>query len=784
MRLASFTVKGMLRFGDPVTVDLRDLPPGLIAIVGANGEGKSTIIESPLAALYRTFPSRSDRELVDYATGRDSFIDAAFDLEGRGTFRARVNLDGVRRTSEAVLTQTTDAGEVPLTDGKVSTFDAAVARTFPPQALMLASAFSAQNRAGSFATLDRKGRKTLFAQLLGLDHYETLAQTARTAAGLVDQSRIRVRATRDAVARTASVDQEPQLLARQAGLTREHETARQAATQADVVIDQTETALAGARAMASTHQAATLRRDTARVDIQRAERAIADAVSEARADDMQATRDREGLQAQLATALRDLDARVQNNQLVLGQASAIRTAVADLATLDSRLTELRATAEATAEEIVALQTRRRDAEFRVREAEQAAKDLARVREQAGLVNTVPCAGAGAYGACRFLITARQAVTQIPALETVAARVPALKMDADQIHEAEVLANAALTQTRTRIGEAETQRVALAAVAKLAEPLAVAEARLTELARQRETAQAEHAARLQEVDGRLAARMAALADAKTKADAALLQAREAHTAAEAACTATAQAAAHVADLTAQLARLRSARDAGTATLARLEAEAGDLARRLTRIAEARVELAGLEATLITLDTAWLDWTWLAKALGRDGLPVLEIDAAGPTVSRLTNQLLEASFGSRFTVDLVTQEATASGKGMKEAFELKVADGARGGDARDLSDLSGGEQVIVEEALKNALAIFSNSRSQTPVRTAWRDETTGALDGENASRYLSMLRKVREIGGFHHILFVSHNRDAARLADAQIVVHDGQADLVLPPYQEAA
>src|SRR5690348_17438264 len=55
---------------------------------------------------------------------------------------------------------------------------------------------------------------------------------------------------------------------------------------------------------------------------------------------------------------------------------------------------------------------------------------------------------------------------------------------------------------------------------------------------------------------------------------------------------------------------------------------------------------------------------------------------------------------------------------------------------------------------------------PVRTCWRDETTGALDPENATRYLAMLRKVQELGGFAHVLFISHNPDAAAQADAQI------------------
>jgi exonuclease SbcC len=119
-------------------------------------------------------------------------------------------------------------------------------------------------------------------------------------------------------------------------------------------------------------------------------------------------------------------------------------------------------------------------------------------------------------------------------------------------------------------------------------------------------------------------------------------------------------------------------------------------------------------------------------------------------------------------------------MKDDFSIRVLDNQRGGESRDIADLSGGEQVIVAEALSNAICIYVNTRSAMPVRTCWRDETTGALDPENAARYLAMLRKVQVLGGFHHIVFISHNADAAAQADAQIQVHDGTATIVCPPY----
>jgi hypothetical protein len=57
-----------------------------------------------------------------------------FTVDGRGTFRVRLNLDGPKRQSDAVLEQAVGIGPdvtwIPLNDGKRSTFDAVNQRSF------------------------------------------------------------------------------------------------------------------------------------------------------------------------------------------------------------------------------------------------------------------------------------------------------------------------------------------------------------------------------------------------------------------------------------------------------------------------------------------------------------------------------------------------------------------------------------------------------------------------------------------------------------------------------
>jgi DNA repair exonuclease SbcCD ATPase subunit len=198
MRVERIALKGITVFAN-AALDLRGLRPGLIAFYAENGEGKSTFMDAMIAAFLRMMPSRADADLAaDIATERDSSIEADYVFDGLGLFRTRLNLDHVKKASDAVLVRIDANGfQHVLNDGKVSTFDKAVAQYFPPKDLMLASTFSAQDQNGNFMALSRKGKLDLFMRMLGLDRYEPMGQTAKTAAGFVEQTRGRLIVVRD-----------------------------------------------------------------------------------------------------------------------------------------------------------------------------------------------------------------------------------------------------------------------------------------------------------------------------------------------------------------------------------------------------------------------------------------------------------------------------------------------------------------------------------------------------------------------------------------------------------
>jgi exonuclease SbcC len=159
--------------------------------------------------------------------------------------------------------------------------------------------------------------------------------------------------------------------------------------------------------------------------------------------------------------------------------------------------------------------------------------------------------------------------------------------------------------------------------------------------------------------------------------------------------------------------------------------------------------------------------------RDGRAVrAEIDAAGPEVARLTNDLLEATYGPRFSVAFETLRETKSKAGeYSEVFDVRVYDG---GAERQVEQLSGGEKVVVGEAVGLAISIFNARKSGVRWQTIFRDETAGALDPENAARYVAMLRRALSLGGFTQCVFIAHLPAVYESADVQLRVEDGRVE----------
>jgi exonuclease SbcC len=810
MRLDSISLRGITRFtrAAPVDIDFAALGPGLIAIHGENGEGKTTVMETPVAALYRTLPSRDG--WYEYFQGRDAFAEAVFDDHGH-EFKARVQVDAERRTTESYLF----LDGKPLTTGRAKESEAEVLRRCGSYELFMAAVLGAQKRTGNFLDAPKGERKARFIELLGLARLQALAEAARNR---------RAGAEYDlAIARSelARATEEAAGLEEAEALAAEAQARQETAAGALATAREEEAAASSAleRAKTAGERLATLRaaRDAAARAVQQARKALQEALESAqdarRTSDKrrEAARQRErDADAQAdraddrhARALKAIDVKRDGLEARLNERPELQAAKDRLPDLERELAQLEE-AERVAKDAAVAETRARDAleaaQRRVRDAEaEVARERRRLADEAKLLDRVPCTatdawldiGTGAAGpanlaaSCQLLKTAQEAKRRGPTLEVATALLSDVKTAQDRL---EAAADASLAATMaTDLARAVALRMELPDVREKAGRLpALDQARrdLEALAGELERANEERSKDLRAADAvrasaadeitaidiDLAAALESALERETGARARLAEAQDRATAAEADLSRAQAEALSPSQAEASLSAARETRYGAERALREADKAHAIRTARVEQLRERRAALSPLQEKVTAAEQEVGDWGLLEQALGRDGVQALEIDAAGPEVARLTNELLHACYGTRWSISFETLREKKSAAGeFAEVFDIRVLDE---GKERSVEGISGGERVIVGEAIALGLAIFSARRSGIAWRTIFRDETSGALSLANATKYVDMLRRALALGGFHQVVFISHQPEVVERADARLLVADGR------------
>ena len=137
MRIHQLSLQGISEaFRERVNLDFEALGSGLIAIVGENGVGKSTMIGSVFAALFRQLPGQK-RSLYDFCTHSEPEIDMSFSVNGT-RFRSLLKLDPKSRQMENYIF---DGQGVAVATGKKEAFTEWISKHVGSPGAFLASIF-------------------------------------------------------------------------------------------------------------------------------------------------------------------------------------------------------------------------------------------------------------------------------------------------------------------------------------------------------------------------------------------------------------------------------------------------------------------------------------------------------------------------------------------------------------------------------------------------------------------------------------------------------------------
>jgi exonuclease SbcC len=860
MRLRELRFQGVgLPFArGEVAIDFEALGPGLIAVVGGNGEGKSHVLElSGYGTIFREFASYRESLASHVAAGiRDARTQLSFTLHEH-EYRVLVQIDPQANAGRGKTEAYLSCDGRAIAGPGVREVDIEIARLLPSKQWWLSSVFAAQSTAASrtgssFWALDRAARKDLFVELLGLEHLQSYSVAARDRA---QAELLRLERVRSDIAR------ERDALERHTHLTAEIEEAGQAVEQIEVRCAATAVQADAAAAVATATQEALARADKVREDVRqeqqrltatitttsadrdevRARLASLDALLAERETIEQATRRLPEIDTEL-DALRELESTYQERTTPLIAAIARYKAEAagcrESIERDRILRPVAARAQQQLPSLEALlaeagQRRVRGAEITARlteiELERPARqewakkerdcveEARRLRDRQrdliarkGLLGQIP--GVPECAACPLTADARMAVEHLAGVEAELAEwdkqdaggaqgeLEALLAEQGQLNTERGELDAWLTERAPALAGIEATRQTAGTLDEIDRRIAqgstaagLLDSRLEETRIEIEHYEAnagvltDRRSFLQEerrVVAGLAKHAAALAGAQAQAQE--LETRhdrlsEEISAAELACGALVLTPGLVGEgaytdlvndarhRTAESSVAAEQRVEIAAERQAKEIEIANLNGRRDALGDPATELGRLISDERALAQRVADWTLLERACGRDGVQALEIDAAGPTVTALANDLLSSCFSGRFQLAIETTARSKDGKKQKEVFDVRILDGALGRTEGTLG--SGGEMVLLDEALRLALALFNAAKSGFRCETLWRDETAGQLSPANAQQYVTMLRRAMAVGGFHQCLFISHAPEVWEQADARLFVEGG-------------
>jgi exonuclease SbcC len=741
---------------DTIEIDFADYEHGLIAMIGSNGRGKTTLIEN-----MHPWPQMLTRDgkLQDHFRLRDSYRDLYFTDERSGVqYRALMQIDGQNKSGSVdyYLYRCDDELRLsgswePLPDinGRREPYVEAIERLYGSLALYLRSAFISQRPTKGNPDLSdaTKGeRKALFRELAGLDYLQAYAEAAKERAKALE-SEIATDTGRCQTLESL-VDGIPEIKERIA-------TGRAAVKDIDAVIGQCTDSMS---VLEGDLKAAQKRLEAAR-ETSRKVKEIGDAM------------------AHLSGEARELERSAESYRAAFDKREAARKAIGEYERLTAERDELQRQYQRHLEsekEILAewykekgrRQTERDEYRAQIAENERSMNELR--REEAAvetmitsltgelktpISETCPTCGQSwpaerkeQYLGERAEKEGRLAELQKHALELakdIKSLEQAISSDIDAIDaiaDPEKPNVPEWDEAPLRKIENDLEWIEIEAEREILQKADVAEAKLEGIEQRAAAIEAD----IKRLDSELAAWQQ-----KEDPEAEKIE-RGARIALE--------------GMQAKLAAERERRATYNARLEELEGQ-------LSGLKEKRAEAEKLQAKLAANRAEARDWQYLQRACGPDGIQALELDALAPSIAQVANRLLAAAYDSRFRIEFRTTRIGGSGSRVKqmETFEVYIHD-TEAGTEQELKTLSGGESVWIKKAIYDAFGIIRAQNTGTKFTTAFFDEADGALDPEARERYFRMLEAAHAESGRRHTIVITHSREIQEMIEQRIVMDE--------------
>jgi exonuclease SbcC len=777
-----------------VTIDFDKLPNGLIAVVGSNGMGKTTLLDN--FHPFRLMPYKL-RKAAGWSPAAFSYYDECvgeakkeliFSV-GDVRYKSVLLIDADRRKQEATLYHLGDEAMyggaarsglhwIPLNDGKVKTYDESVEKVCGSPSLFFTSVFRAQG-ARNLSDYTRGDIMSVVAELLNIDHIKEQGEKARKVAAALNLQVDTLQRDRSALAG----DDLPALRDELSRVVAEADTSSShiAAYRHDLTTieaNRRELEIASA-AEASTRQ----RIADKQILLQRLRAELAAGHLLGQRDSLVAdlatvTNSRSPLLLRHSADIDRLTTKCAETKKILEREPAIRSAVTDLPLRQAALDESRVAVQAVRDRYASVREQAAVLSSLPGEIANHERQLASLQLRTSALAGLDCNGGGSgwiNESCPLLRDAVAAQSEIAPTQAAIAgckdrlsakvgldeKLAALKASGEKL-AAEVATGEG--------GVRETQ-----ALANLLPQLEGAIVQCSGLEDEIVRLRSDHAVALADIDGRMADLRSRIEQVNADIDTFRgAKAQEVAAAEEEIRRLSASVgdglASELSGLDQKAAEVRSVIERAEAGLRLKQEESGRLRARIESAEAAAAKVEEIDGKVAALNEEIANWNLLVKACGNDGVVALEIDDAGPSIAAICNDLLRTCYGPRFSIRLETQSMKVDG-GAKEDFDITVFD-SETGEQKSITSMSGGQCTWIEDALTRSICLYNIDRSSRVFGTLYSDEKDGALDPAKKVEFMAVKRQSMEVGSHTRELFITQAADLVDMADGVIRLLPGE------------
>lgn len=735
---------------DEISIDFDSYDSGLIALIGENGKGKTTLIEN-----CHPYPQLLTRKgkLQDHFCLRDSFREVVYrDRDTKRMVKCLIQIDGENKSGSCNYYAYTsdDCGvtwnPVPGVDKNSKPYEDFVAQVFGPMELFLRTAFITQRPTKNLPDLTDATageKKTLFVELAGIDYLQKFADAAgereKQSSQTAHDAEIKAQMLLNTVGRKTDVEKsvaEAEKLAAEKQSELEKVTADGKTARIELNAAQERATAERDRAFKEKEVRADADKIRNEIDFLETERAKNESAAKGREENEKLIKEYEDLQKILGEEQKK---RIEVNEK---NSAKMSDYLSKKSAYDAKCAEIEKYRDDYTNQRTVLE----------RDIANARNDIKlHERDVAEIKDTCPTCGQKLPADKIAELEAKRENAQ----KTIRLIEDGITKKEERLAEINKKISE-LTQEMSEIAFGEPARpkqeifdssVGDAAVSKM-NAIDINRAR-TEL----ETAKTA-AVRIEGINAQLADKAKLLEQAEMMI--AELEAKRDSTAE----SVLSDAQSKLDSLTEKYTAIKAEIAATNATV-----EAGK--RTLSEIAGQETELAKAQKNAIEAKAESTEWELVAKAFGKDGIQALELDALAPGISETANRLLESAYGERFSISIETTRIGGSGKKTKqiEDFKIMVNDN---GDVTTLENKSGGEAVWIKRAIYDAFAVIRRRNTGFAFLTCFQDETDGALDASAKTAYCRMLEASHEAAKLRHTIIITHSNEVKAMVEQKIAM----------------